>query len=98
MPAVTLVPIDQINALPVGEQPRSTAITFRGGMLHGQTKTIPMLTDDTSGFLPFTGYERGNADHPTRPVTHRYRCIGWLPERLSWAYDLEPDTDRRAAG
>ena len=43
---------------------------------------------DNSGPLPFTGYERATREHPTRPVTHWYQCIGWLPERLSWAYDL----------
>lgn len=86
MPAV-LVPIDEIRAMPAGEQPWSTALTFRGGMMHGRTKTLPMMSNN-DGPLPFTGYERATADHTTRPVTHWYRCIGWLPERLSWAYDL----------
>ena len=80
MPAA-LVPIDEIRALPAGEQPWSTALTFRGGMMHGRTKTVPMLST-TEGLLPFSSYDHG------QPVTHRYRCIGWLPERLSWAYEL----------
>ena len=42
MPAV-LVPIDEIRATP-GEQPWQTALTFRGGMMHAKTKTIPMLS------------------------------------------------------
>ena len=33
MPAV-LVPIDEIRAMPADEQPWSTALTFRGGMMH----------------------------------------------------------------